>query len=235
MKMSRKMPSVILVLAMFLSLCVPVAAVASESSSVPEGYVIIDENDPMLIMSNEEATEEDADFDVAPIAQDIVHVRCTQIQVYPMAVNRDTNKKITNPSIKATISYSTSTQAEILRLSNNETLKLMNKMQAHIDSLGGNYELYGWYFKGTMLFESNSPQYITYRPTATGNDSTEEVKENTRGGYHEFEGEFPFPETVDRYTTYYYIGFTGNYYYRSSSGNLLGVRFSTKAGFNSSL
>ena len=241
--MKRRFISALLVLSLVFCGVVPTYAIDTAQNNVPEGSIALTEEEMartyVATVSTENLSE--APFNastsnILPLTTRSRTVRVLSLAVYPLFENIETGARYYNRSFGRQVTYGTSTQSETIRFSNASTIQLMDDVEAYLADRDEEYELVGWYFNSSFLFESSRPRYALYHPTPTYTGSTEEVKHNITSTSYTMplSGSFLFPENGDPRTDYYYIGFDGAYYYQASSG-LLGILFGGAAAFNSSL
>lgn len=155
------------------------------------------------------------------------------ITIYPVAKNIDTGDYFIVPSISKGIIFAASGQSEGIYLSKTQTAGLINQMKDYINSLDGNYEMYGWRIRGTVTFEYDRLLYITYRGEISFQEFQEHRQELSGSNFSKtFDMTLPYPKYVDINNDYYYTNINGTCYYQTSSGKQLGSLFAICAGFN---
>lgn len=241
--MKRRFISALLVLSLVFCGVVPAYAIDASQNSVPEGSIALTEEEMartyVATVSTEDISKSPLNApksDIAPLATGTSGARVLSLAVYPLYENTETGARYYNSSFGRKITYGTSSQSETIRFSNASTIQLLDDVEAYLAGREEEFELVGWYFTSSFLFESSRPRYALYHPTPTYTGSTEEVKHNITSTSYTMpiSGSFLFPENGDPRTDYYYIGFDGAYYYQASSG-LLGILFGGAAAFNSKL
>lgn len=211
------------------------------SSGIPEGCVAVSNDEtvsfsaePIEVTSVENLDDEKLGLNAS--ARNVqLGTRVQNAIVYPLGYNIDTNELFINTAIYKRVVYNTNFQQSAgVRLSNSDTLLLMQQMMDYMGSLEGNYALVGWHLQGIVLFGYDYPQYLLYTPTKTFVGSTDQQRLDLSGSnvYVTFRGNFTFPQNVDVLKDYYYIGFSGACYYRTSSGQQSDALFGISGAFN---
>jgi len=220
-------------------------ALASDGTSnagLPEGCIVISK-DGMVPFDTDSLDVLESDImdgeEISPqldITDRDMGVGVRRITIYPMGLNEENGELFVHPSICKQARYINWTQTQGLRLSNSETLSLMQQMLNLLSTGGDKYSLVGWYLDASVEFDYSRPEYALYRRCGTNiqeKDEPEERREISAAGTQPFNGLFFYPQGIDPLTDYYYVGITGGCYYISELNVHLGALFGTYVSFNS--
>lgn len=195
-------------------------------------FVVICMIAPLLTQSASAASGEDRYTNDARAYATSPGTRVLRITLSPVGINLNTGEHVVSDSIYKRVLYSTSGQSEAIMLTNSETIDLMNQMQRHLDSLSGDYKLYGWRITGTVNFNYFRLRYYTYRYRTSAETSEYITKNVSKGGNYSFSHDFAYPTNLDYMKDYYYSSIEGACYFTNSTGTQSDALFFLGALFN---
>lgn len=220
-------------------LCQPALASDSVGEELPDGFVSVSElgMDSFAVEPTDTASDPAVPDAPLPFAWSEGN-RVLNITVYPLAMNPDTNELFIHQGIYDRITYSTIYQAEAgFALSPSQTLTLMKRLLDALASSSAtqNCRLAGWRIESDINFYHSRPEYIIYRlktSTSTSGDLRQDVRETS--ATYTFSGNFGYltQGNIDPLKDYYYMGFNGEFYSKTSSGLSLGSVFAALVSFN---
>lgn len=242
--LSKKLFAFFMVLCMIAPMLM-VPAFATDSSphgGIPEECIAVSENRVMPFLNpldSFEASESDqmVDDGISPQVSSTdrdMGVGIRRITIYPMGVNLETGELFVHPDVYKRALYVNWSKHEGIHLSKSDTRSLMQQLANKISSAGDNYALVGWYLEGTIECQYRNPNYLLYRRAGTGfdvkqPDTKREISPYSMQTMTEF---YFYPDNVDVFEDYYFVGIVGACYYKMASGGESGTEFNIVATFN---
>ncbi len=221
-------------------LCQPALASSSLGEELPDGFISVSE----LGMDSFAVEPADAELESSDTNIPVPYAwsegcRVLNITVYPLAINPSTNEVFIHTGIYERIVYSTIYYAEAgFFLSPSQTLNLMQRLLNALGSSSSTQDcrLVGWHIEADINFYYERPEYLIYRFKTSTTVSDDIRKDGVTAGTYTFSKDFAYPtlDNINFLEDYYYMGFQGAFYAKSSNGLSLGRAFAALVGFNSS-
>lgn len=219
-------------------LCQPALASDSVGEELPDGFVSVSKSGmTSATVKPADAESESSDANIPTPYAWSEGCRVLNITVYPLAVNPATNEVFIHNGIYDRITYSTIYQAEAgFALSPSQTLSLMQRLLDALKSSSAtqNCLLAGWHIEANINFYYERPEYLIYRFKTLTAVSDDIRKDGVTAGTYTFSKDFGYPtlNNINPLEDYYYMGFQGAFYAKSSNGLSLGHAFAAYVSFN---
>lgn len=221
-------------LAFWVAVCL-ITPLLAQSAYADAGAVEVVEDAVQVTMdyvTAEQIDELEANSEAEAYAL-VTGTRVLNIYIYPVAQNLDTGAMVTKSGLYKKVTFASSGQSEGLYLTKEQTASLINQMKNYLNTLSGNYKMYGWRIAGTVRFTYDSLDYLTYQKETISYKSPETRIELRGSSYtHTFSEDIPYPTGVDLENDYYYARIRGVCYFENSLGNPSNALFMIAGGFN---